>query len=210
MKFKAVLFFALLVTVSSAAYGQRHEVSAQAGVAHFPTDLSFEFGGPQFSLRVKDAFAFQVGYAYRFLGNEAAAIYLDVPLSVVPQAKFETANTFFVKGYRSVFLTPGLKVKLFPKAPVSPYAVAGAGIVRLTPSDELINGQPAGLPNQPLDSETDNAYSFGGGVDVRLTHSFSLRGEVRNFRAATPEFSENLFVERQNNIFVTGGVVFRF
>jgi len=50
----------------------------------------------------------------------------------------------------------------------------------------------------------------GVGLDVKVIGSFSLRGEARDFWSGVPDLNVNTGKSRQHNIFVAGGVVWRF
>jgi hypothetical protein len=206
MKLKVVFLFTLVSLCSISTFAQKHELGVTAGLMKPSLETVFEFPGIN-ELRVDSSFTFQINYAYRLIDAKLAALYVDVPLSVTPKSRFDTRDAFFLRDYASLFFTPGLKVKFLPNARVSPYAVAGVGVSRLSPGDERING----LPGEPAaESRTDDAYSYGGGVDVKVNRLIGIRGEVRSFNSGTPQFTANLFQKRQNNVAVTGGLVLRF
>lgn len=206
MKVKVALSVAILFLLAVSSFAQKHEVGITAGAMKPTLDTRFEFPALN-DLRVDNGFAFQINYAYRLIDAKVAALYVDAPLAVTPKSKFNTADAFFLDSYSTIFFTPGLKVKLLPNSRISPYAVAGIGVARLSPSDERINGLPR---ETSADVKTDDAYSYGAGVDIRVNKFIGIRGDVRNFNTGTPQFSVNLFEKRQHNIFVTGGLVLRF
>ena len=102
-------------------------------------------------------------------------------------------------------------------AKVSPYVVGGYGFARLTPRN-----RPA---NETIDifdriKEFSQAYSFDGGADVKINKHVGIRGEVRSYHTKpfdlesfgvdVPGVDLSFLRERQRNLFITGGVVFRF
>jgi hypothetical protein len=206
MKAKAVALLAGILFLFSTAQAQKQELGLQVGFMKPTLDSNYGFGLDTFNVTADSSFAFQIDYSYRLVNAKVAALYIDVPLTATPKSQFNTANAFFLRSYSSLFFTPGLKVKLLPEAPISPYVVAGVGFARLSPSDNRINGNP----NEGDNPQTDDAFSFGGGIDLRANKFLSLRGEVRDFRTGTPQFRTNLFEKRQHNILVTGGIVLRF
>jgi opacity protein-like surface antigen len=123
----------------------------------------------------------------------------------VPKTNFETSSALSVRSYSSLYFTPGIKLKLLPLARLSPYVVAGVGVARLSPSSQLGNGQPSNR-----DASIEGAYSVGGGIDVKWAPFISLRGEIRDYNTVAPTFSLIPFERRQNNVFITGGIVLRF
>ena len=50
----------------------------------------------------------------------------------------------------------------------------------------------------------------GVGLDVKIIGHFRLRGEARDFWSGVPNLNVDTGKSRQHNIFVGGGVVFRF
>jgi len=50
---------------------------------------------------------------------------------------------------------------------------------------------------------------MGFGLDVRGSHSFSVRGQVRDFWSGTPDLSIDNGKSRQHNFFVDGAVIWR-
>jgi hypothetical protein len=51
---------------------------------------------------------------------------------------------------------------------------------------------------------------FGAGLDVRLTHKFSIRTEVRDYWSGVPQLNVDTGKSRQNNLFVGSGVIWHF
>src|SRR5258708_2339993 len=52
--------------------------------------------------------------------------------------------------------------------------------------------------------------SNGFGLDVRVTHTLSVRGQVRDFWSGRPDLNLDTDKSRQHNFFVGGGVIWRF
>jgi hypothetical protein len=51
----------------------------------------------------------------------------------------------------------------------------------------------------------------GFGLDVKVWHRFSIRGQVRDFWSGTPDFPlADTGKTRQHNFFVGGGVIWHF
>jgi opacity protein-like surface antigen len=204
MKLRMIgVVIAALVCAASAA-AQQAELGLTVGalktgggnLAASPSDPNAHTG---------NSFALEADLATRFFTVGLASLYLDFPLAVTPKTNIITANALSVRSYSSLYFTPGVKLKLLPLGKVSPYLVGGVGLARLSPSDTLVNGQPAASG-----AKVNLAYSVGGGVDVKWKPHISLRGEVRDYNTVTPAFTLMLFKERQNNVLISGGIVLRF
>ncbi|PYX40931.1 MAG: hypothetical protein DMG81_04895, partial [Acidobacteria bacterium] len=59
-------------------------------------------------------------------------------------------------------------------------------------------------------STTTGVFQMGLGLDVRILRRLSLRGEVRDFWSGSPDITVDTGNSRQHNLFVGGGVVWRF
>ena len=72
------------------------------------------------------------------------------------------------------------------------------------------SGDDGGGTN-PGGSSTSGVLQGGLGLDVRVWHRFSIRGQVRDFWSGTPDLPLAATGKtRQHNFFVGGGVVWRF
>jgi opacity protein-like surface antigen len=204
VKVKVISAVAVILLYAVAAAAQQNEVSLTIGAMKTgDSSLAASTGDP--NAHTDTSFALQVGYSARFFTAGLASLYFDCPLAVTPKTNLVTSNALSVRSYSSLYFTPGIKLKLLPLAKVSPYVVGGVGLARLAPSDRLVNGQPANS-----DAKINVAYSFGGGLDVKVAPFISLRGEVRDYNTVTPAFTITLFKERQHNALISGGVVLRF
>ncbi len=115
-------------------------------------------------------------------------------------------------------ITPGVRVRLLPVSPLTPWFSIGAGIGRLERQ-----GVNYGLLNPaqgvvPLASQSGDRRVFtlstAGGVDWKLLHFLVVRGEVRNWSFTTPMVgfvgSFSFWGERRNNLTFLAGVGLRF
>jgi opacity protein-like surface antigen len=212
--FRVVLYFAVLLFFAPAVFAQKHEVGVTIGSAQ-PEDVRTDTG----LANVKSGFAFQVDYSGRIFDAGVLALYANTPFAVATKNTLEVlpAVSLATREYRSYYFTPGLKVKIVPKLRVSPYVVGGYGFARLAPRDRAANDA---LDIFDRVKEFSQAYSFGGGVDVKVSRHVAIRGEVRSyntkpfdlesFGVEAPGIDFEFLGERQRNVFFTGGVVFRF
>ncbi len=99
-------------------------------------------------------FGAQVNYAWQFWERPAGRLYVEVPFIVPVPPRGESFR---------FFLTPGIRYHFNLTQRIVLYAGAGGGIASM-----------------PGASRTSAAFSYGGGVDFRLSRRWSLRGDVRN------------------------------
>ena len=194
------LLAALLLTADSAR-AQKAELGLSIGALK-SGDLNTSLG----SIKAGTSFAYEVNFAARLYNVHLAALYVEVPFAGTPKTGLTSSNPLSPSDYSSFFLTPGLKLKVLPGAPVSPYAFAGAGYARFHEGSTLANGSP----NTSASGTGRGAFDFGGGVDWKVFPFVSLRGEVRDFYSGTPKFNINLLTDKQQNVLVSAGVVLRF
>jgi len=192
----AVIF---VVSISSATLAQNHELAVTFG-GQIPVNASFD---------IDPGFAIQGSYAGRLLHVPLASIYFEFP--VVVGLKNEGLLPSFSglerREYSSLFIAPGLKLKLAPEFPVSPYFTLGGGLARF---------KLDATANSPEQTRNTSVIQFGAGLDMKIAPFISLRGEVRDFYsgsllegpAALP--GGGSIAGRQHNIVPSAGLVLRF
>jgi len=127
--------------------------------------------------------------AHRLLNLHLASLHLELPVVGTPN---RDVHGFFQGSYSSVFVTPGLRLKVSLPG-LSPFVSVGGGIAHFSASN--LNG-----------SNTTGAFQVGGGVDVSTPIPLiGLRAEVREFYTGEPNFYTN-----KQNLFVGGGIVLKF
>ena len=191
MKVRLTAIFAVVILSSALAAGQSFEVAGLVG-GHIPISPS---------VNVSTGFAVQGNLAGRIAGVPMVGVYVEVPVIATFGIDAGTSCvTDAVCKFSSLWVTPGLKLKINSALPVSPYFVAGGGVVRFktTQSDGSTN------------SETHPVFDIGGGVDVKIAPYVSLRGEIRDMYAGSPRLTLAAVTERQHNLMLSAGLVFRF
>jgi opacity protein-like surface antigen len=150
-------------------------------------------------------------YPWRWLGAtfDVSGAYRNPPLTIpanyvapgVPATDTTLNNVFHTSAYTLMF-GPSFAYRRNPN--IQPFAHVLFGGVRaqasLTGKGELLTGMTASS------SEWAFVYALGGGVDIKMTKLVAVRGQVDWIRSS---FS-NLDIDRQNNIRVYVGLVFRF
>jgi Outer membrane protein beta-barrel domain len=149
---------------------------------------------------------FEANYAYRFLATPIYSVSGEVPAAFNLDEKLNSGANVVPISYKQIFVTPSVRVNLFPATAVSPWASLGGGFGYFTENKTLIYGGP-----NPGGSSTTGVLQIGAGLDVRVWHRFSIRGQVRDFWSGTPNLPlADTGKSRQHNYFVGGGVIYHF
>ncbi|MBV9181681.1 MAG: outer membrane beta-barrel protein [Acidobacteria bacterium] len=152
-------------------------------------------------LNIGAAWAIEATYARRFLSLPVVSISGELPWATSFQSSIPTFNgTTLARSYTSLFITPGLRLRLAPSFLVSPYVSAGLGYGRF--NRQLLNGTTS--------PEGTFALDVAGGLDLKVLPFVSLRGELRDFNSSTFGFQSLISGGRQNNVFLTFGLGVRF
>lgn len=213
MSFRLCSILLGLLLLSSGALAQRADVALVAGGA-FASDGKVFNGIVCITVPCPDTstvqtanhvfFAGTVGY--RLANFRAGSLHVELPLAGVPSSSVTIAfsSPLFEK-FSSVFITPSLRVKLAPGAPISPFASVGGGWARY---------------NSGANPHTKPALQVGGGLDIKTPLPYlAFRAEARDFITGQPDFglvfatttgAGSSVQERRHNLLAGGGVVLRF
>lgn len=171
--FGLLFLAAAMVTVPAAAQSQERAQNQ---------DLTFSLGGILGQTRVFQGSAgtaqisadrsFGVNYGHRFLGLKTADIYGEIEFVAQPNRSVTAATATVPQNYASLYVTPGVRLKFFPRSRLSPWGAIGGGYGLYQESAQLSNGQ--NTTNKFLNR---GAFTYGGGLDYRLFHIIGLRGE---------------------------------
>ena len=207
MMFKLSLAFLAAIILcfgAEAAYGQQHELGVLIGGVE--TGSHSIVPPEQGSLDINGAFALEVALDQRLINAHLASLYFDVPVIVTPSTGLSSSNVLLPRSYSSVFVTPGLKLKILPVGGFSPYLVLGGGLAHFSSSSTIQNNSP----NTGNPGSTSAVYDFGGGLDIRVVPLVGLRVEVRDISSGDPSFNVSVTNSRQHNVLIAAGVVLRF
>jgi len=134
----------------------------------------------------------------RLLNAEVASLHLELPIAGIPSQTISVAGVpTAVNQLSTLFITPALKIKILPIAPISPWASVGGGWARYSASNVTNN---------------KGAVQYGGGIDFKTgLPLLGFRAEVRDFVTGDPNFgvttSSGL---HHHNILAGGGLVLNF
>jgi hypothetical protein len=227
-----VLFISCLI-LSTQASAQENEVSLSLGATFTPgshTSVGFlpvacpinnpSCGAFVERFHVSTQISYQGLYARRFLQRPVASLYAELPVVGVPSRTLgSTTENLFGPGtntirrdFSSVFITPSLRAKFLPDAPISPFASFGVGVAHFSSHESGSGFFAVDLPPRFGETVGNNtlAYQFGAGVDFKTPfRHLGFRLEVRDFVTGRPAFD---FApgNHRNNVFTGGGLVFHF
>jgi len=149
--------------------------------------------------------AFQANYGYRFLSARRVALFGEVHFLANPQRTVDSTNGAATRDVATIYVTPGVRLKFFPSANISPYVAAGGGYGAYEQSLTTLNGQPNPAPR----AINRGVFDFGGGVDVKFWRFISLRGEVRDFSTGRPAYNLPMITGGQHNVVAGAAIVIK-
>jgi opacity protein-like surface antigen len=189
---KTALVCLLLLALGAGASAQSIELAIGAG-GYLPVNND----------QADKAFAVQGTFSARILHVPLASLYFDLPVvGTLNTTVTSTQQLTSLGTYSAMFIAPGLKIKLAPGFPISPYVAGGVGVARFSKSDSLAAGGE--------NITSTNVFDIGGGLDTKIFPYLSLRGEVRDFYSGNARLRLSNLDERQHNVVITGGLVLRF
>ena len=193
-------------TIVAPAAGQKNELTGMLGHT-FISDL----GIPNVSsfdqyVHFGKGFSYEINYSRRVFDADLWSLSLEVPFVGNPDEDIHNTLDVTPRQYSSIFLTPAARLNAFPDQALSPWVSLGGGFGHFGPSSTL----EFGGPNPNKNGNTTGVLQAGVGLDVKLIGHFRLRGEARDFWSGIPNLNVSTNKSRQHNIFVGGGIVFRF
>lgn len=200
-----LLMLGLALSISDLVKAQetppRHEIGLTLGRLS-----SQDRSGGNLRLTLQSGTALQANYGYRFFGQNRVALYGEVHLLASPLRDIVASDPSLTRNAATLFVTPGIRVKVFPGRNVAPYFAIGAGWANYEQSTTTL----AGAPNPASRSVNHAVFDYGGGVDFRFWRFIGLRAEVRDFYAGAPSYNTTLISGGQHNLVAGGGLVLRF
>lgn len=199
---------AVCIFVAQAA-AQKNELSGILGRT-FISNQGIQ-GAPAYDpdLRFGNGLTFEVNYARRVMvmGRGFLSLALEVPFVVNLDEDLHAALPNRIpQQYASYFVTPAARLNVFSGQGVSPWVSVGGGFGHFAESSTLLFGGN----NTGKTGTNTGVFQAGFGLDVKIFHRFSLRGEARDFWSGVPQLDVNTGKSRQHNIFGGGGIVWHF
>ncbi len=215
MSGKQAVIAVLVVTMcilgaSAAAQDEKNELTGVLGRV-FISDQGIP-GATYFNplVRSGEGLTFEVNYSRQFFSTPVYGVSGEVPAVFNLDEKLDSGGDVVPKDYRQIFVTPSVRVNLFPATAVSPWVSVGGGFAHFSENKNLIYFGP-----NPGGSSTSGVLQAGFGLDVNpFQHRFSRFGfrlDVRDFWSGTPNLPlADTGKTRQHNFFVGGGVIWHF
>jgi hypothetical protein len=110
------------------------------------------------------------------------------------------------EAYKSLFVTPAVRVNFFSGQGVTPWVSVGGGYGLFKQSHQLVFGGT----NPGKTTTNTGVFQFGAGLDVWPWQKWGLRLEARDYYSGVPDLNVTTVRSRQHNIYVGGGVIRRF
>jgi len=204
------LTIAVLVSVCTLvahATAQKNELTGLVGRTFISDQTITNSNAPDNKVRFGKGLSIEAAYARRVMDGGLLGLSFEVPFVWNPDEDLNAALANKIpESYRSYFITPAARLNVFASSAVSPWVSVGGGFGHFSASSNLLNGGS----NPGKTGTTTGVFQFGGGLDVRFLHKFSLRAEVRDFWSGVPPLNMTLNSSRQHNLFVGAGVVWHF
>jgi hypothetical protein len=207
----AVLAVMLFILGASAA--AQDEANQLAGIIGrtFISDQGIPGAiAPNNLIRSGKGLTFEVNYSHRFFGTAIYSVSGEVPAVFNLDEDLDSGDGV-PKDYKQIFVTPAVRVNLFPSTAVSPWVSFGGGFGHFSQNKNLLF-----YGTNPGTSSTTGVLEGGFGLDVNpfqrhRLRRFGFRLDVRDFWSGTPDFPlAPTGKSRQHNYFVGGGVIWHF
>ncbi len=205
-QFAIAVLVAVTILGASAAAQQKNELTGVIGRT-FISDQGVK-GVSTFDtiLHSGNGLTFEVNYGRRILSGGFAALTFEVPFVVNLDEDVSFSLNLIPGDYSSYFVTPSVRANVLANSRISPWVSFGGGYGHFSESSHL----EFGGKNPGKTGSSTGVFQIGGGFDVKIFKSFSVRGQVRDFDSGVPQLNVNTGKSRQHNLFAGGGVVWHF
>jgi hypothetical protein len=207
MSAKRLLMAALVAvtTLTASALAQKNELTGIIGRTFVSDQGVLNTNLFDNNLHFGKGLSLEGNYGRHLMGEGLLRLTFEVPVVFNFDQDVHFASNLVPSSYTTYFITPSLRANVFAANAVSPWVSFGGGMGHFGVADHLEFGGA-----NPGNSSFTGVFQMGFGLDVRVTHTFSLRGQVRDFWSGTPELNVDNGKSHQHNFFVGGGVIWRF
>jgi opacity protein-like surface antigen len=199
----AELMVCAAIAMSSPAKAQKQEIGLTIGGLSNP-DRNFH--DPAGTVQSSSGISLGADYARRFWTGGNLTLYGEVEFVANARDRQPTSVVASVpQSYATLYLAPGVRLKIRPASRVSPWAAFGSGYAQYEQARVLTNGQE-------FDDRRVHrgVFDFGIGVDYQVWRFVSLRGDIRDYVSGNPALNVELDGGLQHNVIPKGGIVFSF
>ena len=202
-KLEIVLLATVTMLAANAVAQKSNEVAGLVG-RNIIRDQSVS--GVNSPIHFGNGLSYEGNFSHQFFNFGLAGVSVEVPFVVTPETKMQFALNTVPKNFSSYFVTPAVRVNLFPTTAFSPWGSIGGGVGHYSPNAQLeFGGASNGVDT------TAGVFEVGVGLDVRVAGPIKLRGEFRDFNASVSSaINAGRGTKRLNNLFAGAGVVFSF
>jgi hypothetical protein len=204
----AVLTVVTMLTASAVAQDEKNEIGGTIGRTFISNQAITNATYPPI-ISYGKGLSFEVEYTRRVIVTPVFSVSGEVVFMDDHSQKLnggEYGHAVLPQRLSELFLTPAVRVNLFPTTAVSPWVSLGGGFGHTGEASMLLYGG-----DNPGKSTTSGVLQGGFGLDVKVWKKLSMRGEVRDFWSGQPDFPlAPTGNSRQHHYFVGGGVFWRF
>lgn len=195
---------------SAAAQDEKNALTGMIGRTFISDQGIIGATYPNPFVRSGHGLTFEVNYSRRLFATPVFSVSGEVPAVFNLDEHLGSGSDVVPSEYKEIFVTPAVRLNLFPSTAVSPWASFGGGFGHFSESKNLNY-----YGTNPGGSSNSGAIQGGLGLDVspfiKRFNRFSFRGEVRDFWSGTPDLPlADTGKSRQHNYFVSGGVIWHF
>jgi hypothetical protein len=199
----------LLVAVGMSAQDEKNEIAGTVGRT-FISDQRVP--GTNFfdnTVHSGKGLSFDISYARALRNYKWGSLWVELPLLWNPDEDLNYGINAVPNGYSSMFLTPAARVRFFEGMAFQPWVSFGGGIGHFVASKDMVFFGP----NTGHRIKTTGVMDGAVGLDVPLGHKFQhaiFRFEARDNWSGEAPINVDTGKTRQHNLYVGGGVVFKF
>ena len=205
-RFSIAVLVLLIILASSAIAQERNEFTVIIGRTFVSDHGVTGVVTTDNILRSGKGLTLEANYGRRLIGLGIVGLTFEVPFAINFGENLHFSQNLVPRDYKSFFVTPSVRVNVFPGAGLSPWISAGGGFGHFMENSTL----EFGGANTGKTGTTTGVFQIGGGIDVKVWRSFSVRGQVRDFFSGIPQLNVDTGKSRQHNLFVGGGIVCHF
>lgn len=206
MKRFSILF--VILCASTFAMAQKADAAFVVG-GSFVSDTNGTFllpviGATPATIKTDHHIFLEGALGVRLLNAHLVSLHAELPVAgITSQPLTVSGASTVIDHLGTLFITPGLRLKFAPIAPISPWVSIGGGWARYSLNTAAL-------------TQNKGAVQYGGGIDFKTNLPLlGFRAEVRDFVTGDPDFGfSSIFTPNSglhhHNILAGGGIVLRF